>query len=185
MSGLAEWAEAIVPHVVAPDAIVLIDGRSGAGKTTLAREVCDRAALQGVSVQLIHVEDIYPGWGGLADAVQIVAAQIVGPLAAGRNAQWQSYDWDRGAPGPLRHAHSGQPVLIEGVGALSKDSAAHASWRVWMEAPTGLRRSRALARDGDLYRPHWTQWADAETGFINLHQPAKLADIIITTKESP
>ena len=40
--------------------VVLIDGRSGAGKTTLAREL---APLLGA--QLVSLDDLYPGWGGL------------------------------------------------------------------------------------------------------------------------
>lgn len=179
MSQVARWAEAIVPHAVAGDAIVLIDGRSGAGKSTLAREVSDQAALQGVSVQLIHVEDIYPGWGGLEDAVEIVATQIVGPLAAGRDAEWRTYDWDHAKPGPVQRAQPGRPVVVEGVGALSMGSAPHATWRVWMEAPASLRRDRALARDGDVYSPHWSHWAEAEAAYIHRHRPAELADMVI------
>lgn len=185
MSGPDRWAQALLPHVLPADAIVLIDGRSGAGKSTLAQKLSDLAAQQGVWVQLIHMEDIYPGWDGLADAVEILATQIVGPLATGRHAQWQTYDWQQAAPGPVRRAQPGRPVLVEGVGALSQGSAPHATWRVWLEAPSDLRRSRAFARDGELYPPHWDGWADAEAAFIRTHRPAELADIVIDVEGNP
>ncbi len=183
MSAPQHWVEAVLPHVLAPDAIVLIDGRSGSGKSTLAQQVVEHAARQGVSVQLIHMEDIYPGWDGLDEAVRILAADIIGPLAAGRAARWPTYDWHRDAPGPQQTAQPGRPVLIEGVGALSADSAPLASWRVWLEAPADLRRRRALARDGELYHPHWGRWAQAEDAFIDRHRPAERADIIIEVGE--
>ncbi|MEO8095730.1 MAG: hypothetical protein ABI632_12485, partial [Pseudolysinimonas sp.] len=44
-----------------PRPVVLIDGRSGAGKTTLARELAPL-----VGAQLVSLDDVYPGWDGLA-----------------------------------------------------------------------------------------------------------------------
>ena len=42
--------------------VVLIDGRSGAGKTTLANTlICHHA-----DWQLVHADDLYPGWSGLS-----------------------------------------------------------------------------------------------------------------------
>jgi para-aminobenzoate synthetase len=47
--------------------IIAIDGRSGAGKTTLAIELA--ATLRNHhKVSLFHLEDIYPGWDGLSPA---------------------------------------------------------------------------------------------------------------------
>lgn len=183
MSKPQQWVGAILPHVLVPDAIVLIDGRSGSGKSTLARQLSEQAARQGVSVQFIHMENIYPGWDGLDAAVQILATNVVGPLAAGHDAQWPTYDWHRGTPGPPGSAQPGRPVVVEGVGALSQGSAPHATLRVWLEAPADLRRRRAFARDGELYPPHWSQWAQAEDAFIDRHRPADLADIIIEVEE--
>ena len=44
--------------------ILLIDGRSGSGKTTLAR----RFGRVG-GWPIVHLEDVYPGWGGLAGSL--------------------------------------------------------------------------------------------------------------------
>jgi para-aminobenzoate synthetase len=41
--------------------IIAVDGRSGAGKTTLAVELAARLRAHH-KVSLFHLEDIYPGW---------------------------------------------------------------------------------------------------------------------------
>ena len=47
--------------------VIAVDGPSGAGKTTLAARLSD--ALHGAPV--VHMDDLYPGWDGLADAVRM------------------------------------------------------------------------------------------------------------------
>ncbi|MEY3662995.1 MAG: hypothetical protein RI919_511, partial [Actinomycetota bacterium] len=47
--------------------IVLIDGRAGSGKSTLANALQRRLFKDGETLpRLIHMDDLYPGWGGLA-----------------------------------------------------------------------------------------------------------------------
>lgn len=55
---------------------VLIDGRSGSGKTTLTERLVARQRLDGVGVQVMHVEDLYPGWDGLAAGSESVATAL-------------------------------------------------------------------------------------------------------------
>lgn len=51
---------------------VLIDGQSGAGKTTLAALLRDgwRGA-----VEVVALDDVYPGWDGLAAALMLRASR--------------------------------------------------------------------------------------------------------------
>ena len=41
---------------------LLIDGPSGAGKTTLALQIGEA-----LGIPVVHLDDFYPGWGGLAE----------------------------------------------------------------------------------------------------------------------
>ena len=52
--------------------IVLVDGPSGSGKTTLATRL-------GILLRLpvIHMDDFYPGWSGLAAGSDIIAASVL------------------------------------------------------------------------------------------------------------
>src|SRR5665647_2953269 len=45
--------------------VVAVDGPSGAGKTDFATALAGQLP----SAQLLHMDDLYPGWSGLAQAV--------------------------------------------------------------------------------------------------------------------
>ncbi|MBN9214543.1 MAG: hypothetical protein ABS62_06210 [Microbacterium sp. SCN 70-200] len=172
-------AETVQDAVVAAGlarAVILIDGRSGAGKTTLAALLRERWS---GDVQIVALDDVYPGWDGLAAGAEIVREQILEPLANGTSAHWRRWDWARAEPGETMVTDATTPVIIEGSGVLTPASAVLAPIRVWLESPTASRRERALARDGDTYRPHWDRWAAQEDVHLTADAPRDLATIII------
>ena len=57
---------------------------------------------------------------------------------------------------------AGAHLVLEGCGVLVPPAAAFAAVRVWVDAPTELRKERALSRDGETYAPHWDRWAAQE-----------------------
>ncbi|HXD61089.1 MAG TPA: ATP-binding protein [Lacisediminihabitans sp.] len=156
--------------------VVLLDGRSGSGKTTLALALV--AAYPGV-VSLIRLDDIYPGWDGLRAASDHLRDNVLGPLADGREPRWQRWDWVTDAPAEWHSIDPGRPVLIEGCGALSRSNRALAGFALWVELDAQERKRRALARDGDAYRPFWDRWAAQERGFIAREHPQSLANLIV------
>lgn len=174
-----DWARMLLPHVVRPGARVLIDGRSGSGKSTLAAQLVSLAAEIGTAVQCVHVEDMYPGWDGLDAGSRAVVTEILEPLRASGQASWQTYDWHAAGPGPHLHVDDASPLIIEGTGALTRASAALATFTIWVDADESFRQSRAFARDGDIYRPHWQRWADQEDRLLAQEDSPALAAIII------
>jgi anthranilate synthase component 1/para-aminobenzoate synthetase len=87
---------------------------------------------------------------------------VLRPLAAGSAADWHAWDWDRGADGPLRRTEPAEIVIVEGVGASCAEARPYLDAGLWVEAPEGLRRTSALARDGDTFAPFWQRWAEQE-----------------------
>lgn len=156
--------------------VVLIDGRSGSGKTTLAARVADAAD---AAVQVVALDDIYPGWDGLAAGAEAARALIIEPVVAGRVARWHRWDWARQAPGAVSLTHPGTPLIVEGSGVLTAAAAALAPVRVWLESPEASRRERAIARDGDAYRPHWDRWAAQELRHLADDDPLAHATIVV------
>lgn len=163
--------------------VLIIDGRSGSGKTQLADRAVAAAQLADLDPQLLHVEDLYPGWDGL-DAG---SRALPGVIAA---RQYRRYDWLAGEFGERVTITPEPPLIIEGCGALTvKALAAAAEFAgqggrviaLWLDCPTPERRARALGRDGELYAPHWRRWATQEDALYTRTRPWLLADRIIAS----
>lgn len=155
---------------------VLIDGRSGSGKSTLAQQLRDAWD----SSAVVRLDDIYPGWDGLAWTVDHVRTALLEPRFAGRTARWRSWDWTTNAPAAWHTVDPAQRLIVEGVGALTAVNRALADLGVWVDTPDVERKRRALLRDGDTYRPHWDRWAAQEDVFIARYDPRAVADWIMT-----
>ena len=135
--------------------VVTIDGYSGSGKSTLA------AALARLvnGWQVLHLDDWYPGWDGL-EAGADIARRIAADLRGGRASSYEAWDWENGTTGATTLVPL-VPTIIEGCGAIE----AEADLSVWIADPgEEERRTRALARDGQTYAPHWQRWADQDLG---------------------
>ena len=135
--------------------VVTIDGYSGSGKSTLA------AALARLvnGWQVLHLDDWYPGWDGLAAGADI-ARRIAADLRGGRASSYEAWDWENGSTGATIRVPLA-PTIIEGCGAIE----AEADLVIWIADPgEDERRHRALARDGQTYAPHWQRWADQDLG---------------------
>ena len=135
--------------------VVTIDGYSGSGKSTLA------AALARLvnGWQVLHLDDWYPGWDGLAAGARI-ARRIAADLREGRASSYEVWDWEAGETGATIRVPLA-PTIIEGCGAIE----AEADLAIWIADPgEDERRSRALARDGQTYAPHWRRWAEQDLG---------------------
>ncbi|QGU04244.1 nucleoside/nucleotide kinase family protein [Corynebacterium comes] len=136
---------------------VLVDGPSGAGKTTFAEAVSRRTGLR-----VVHLDDFYPGWSGLASASRMVVHDVLDP----RDPGYRRWDWVAGVPGDWVSLDPEESVIIEGVGAVTEASIAAAGalgdvLTVRLNAPARVRRARALTRDTG-YEPFWDMWAGQE-----------------------
>jgi uridine kinase len=158
-----------IARALARDArpIVLIDGRSGSGKTELGAVLAPA-----LDAQLVRLDDLYPGWDGL----EAGSAMVLNVLATGR---WQAWDWASDAPAEWHSIDLMRPLVIEGCGALSVRNRAAATYGIWIELDEPTRKSRALARDGETYAPHWQRWAAQEDVFIARERPDLLADLVL------
>ncbi|WP_311245046.1 hypothetical protein [Microbacterium sp. WCS2018Hpa-23] len=180
-AALARASTLIVDDIRALSAanpVVIIDGRSGAGKTTLARMLVERWPIVG-RVQLVALDSIYPGWDGLQSGVEHALDGILRPHGRGYLGEWRRWDWERDAEAESHAVDPALGVLIEGSGILTPATAAIADVRVWLESAEPGRKARALDRDGETYRPHWDRWAAQENAHIARDDPRALATRVV------
>ncbi|MGN7967990.1 hypothetical protein [Microbacterium sp. 22296] len=164
--------------IAAPNPVVVVDGRSGAGKSSLARRLVAGWPGRG-RVQLVALDDVYPGWDGLADGVVYARESILRPHARGLIGVWERWDWETEARAEAHAVDPSLPLVVEGSGLLTPEVAALADVTVWVEAPGPSRKARALSRDGETYRPHWDRWALQEDRHIAADDPASLASVVV------
>ena len=152
---LADFAE--IPLIIG------IDGRSGTGKTSLATQLEQELTAAGHSVHVLHLDDFYPGWDGLFDGVEAWDALSV-QLTEGIAGTYTPWDWEAGAPGEVRTVDPAatQVIICEGVGAI----AGACEVRILATVPDEVRYERAMARDGDTFRPHWERWVEQEDALL-------------------
>lgn len=151
-----------------------MDGPSGSGKSTLARRLA-----AGLKCPLIHMDDLYPGWDGLEDAVPRLLEWVVEPLAAGRPARYRRFDWPSGQYAEWHDVPATDALIIEGVASGSTAAAAYLSMLVWVEAGQDERFRRGIERDGEAYRPHWQRWAVQEERHFEAEGTRERADVVV------
>jgi predicted kinase len=149
--------------------VVLIDGRSGAGKTTLAREL---APLLGA--QLVSLDDLYPGWGGLEAGSRAVHETVLRAVDPG----WRRWDWASARPAEWHPVDPELPIVVEGCGALSRANRELATFGIWVELSAAERRRRALEREPD-FAPHWREWAAQEREHAAREHTRALAGVVV------
>lgn len=156
--------------------IIAIDGPSGSGKTTLADAVA-----QDLGAPLVHMDDIYPGWDGLAAAVDLVTDQVLVPLARGERAAYKVWDWERGDWGRSAVVPAAEVLVLEGCGSSVGRAGDYAALRVWVDADAQVRHQRGIERDGETFEPHWESWAAQERTLFGQDRTAERAHITIST----
>ncbi len=163
--------------------IILIDGRSNSGKSTLAAAVQNIIFKDGESApRVVHMDDLYLGWNGLQAGADYLQRFILKPLTDSYIAQWREFDWENpGEPGfesrngEWREFSGGTPLIIEGCGALNQQSAPLADIKVWLEVDQETRHQRWLEREGSA--EHWAEWAAQEEEFYAREKSAELANL--------
>ena len=166
--------------------IVLIDGRAAAGKSSFANQLAElyfKSEKQ--AARIISMDDLYPGWDGLASGSLYLLSHILSPLAQTKTAHWQVWDWAenrRGAADAVngqREFSGGTALIIEGCGSISRQTSELSDLCVWLEADAAVRKTRFHQRDSGRFDGYFATWSAQEDEYYQREKSAELAQIII------
>lgn len=157
--------------------LLTVDGPAGSGKTTLARDVVAAAP----DAHLLHLDLLLDGWEGLAEVPATLVRDVLTPLREGRPAAYRRFDWHAGRFAERVPVPTAALLVVEGVGAGSRATAPFRSVSVWVEAPDEVRHRRAMAREGEVFGPHWEAWATQERMLFAAERTRTTADLVVST----
>ena len=161
------------PPTLGPCRLICVDGPSGSGKTTLA------GSLAGPGVRVVHMDDLYDGWGGLA-SVDTQLSTLLLPLSSRSAGTYRRYDWAAGDYAETVVVPPVPVLVLEGVGSYSPAFDAFVTVLAWVEAPAAERWARALARDGDAYEAELRQWTVDEQAHFRRTGARERADLVLS-----
>jgi len=157
--------------------VVAIDGPSGSGKTEFAATLAEH--VQGT--RILHMDDLYPGWNGLEQAVRDLYDLVLAPFARGERAAYRRWDWEHDRYAEWLDLPPADLLLVEGVGSGAEPGAGLVSVLIWLEADRAVRFRRGIERDGDRYLPRWQGWAVLEGALFERDGARKRADLVLDT----
>lgn len=166
--------------------LICVDGPAGSGKTTTAAALLATLSDLGLAVEVLHLDELFEGWAGLTPepGSRLEARlldQVLLPLANGREACWQRYDWHAGAFAEWIPLPTCEVLVLEGCGSGALSYAEYRSALVWVEAGREKRLTRGIARDGEQVLPRWLAWMEAEAEHFTANMTRSRADYVLTT----
>ncbi|WP_160502350.1 hypothetical protein [Streptomyces sp. BA2] len=171
-----------------------LDGRAGAGKTTLAADIA--AHLGGPrGAAIVHGDDFLrpmswqarltlgaqEGYQSLFD-VDRLQRQVLSPLRGGRPARYRRYDPDTNST--PEHStveiEPGRLVIVEGVFVARPELAALYELTVFLDTPPDLCRTRLHARGQSPERLAWLAcWQAIEEHYVTTTLPHNRVDLVL------
>jgi uridine kinase len=169
--------------------LIALDGRSGAGKSTVAEQVGAQ-----VGALVIDGDDFYRGgtdayWDALGPAEKMDLVidwerqrSLLEQLRRGEAVTWQPYDWDAddGRLGAPVTAGPAAVVLLNGAYSARPELSDLYSQRVLLTVARDVRRERLLRREAERYRAEWeARWSEAEDLYFDVLMPPGAFDLVL------
>jgi hypothetical protein len=165
---------AAAPSLEGAARVIAIDGRSGAGKTTLAERLAATTARSAV----VHTDDI--AWfHARFDWVELMREGVLEPVHRGEAVAYRPPPWDaRARPGAVEVPAPCELLVVEGVGAARAELADLVDLALWVQSDREVARERGIERDGGDVAG-WDEWQSEEVPFVERDRPWERAGVIV------
>lgn len=161
--------------------LVAIDGRGGAGKSTLAKNLHKEFS----NLTIVSLDDFYLPQVGLPD-LERVLKQVIIPLKNNQTTKYQRYDWGTKKLEEWHKVSQNQIIIFEGMTALHDSIRPNFDLTIWVECPADIAHERGIQRDKNLYKvdteKDWQNlWIPKEEKYIKEVNPQSKADVVINS----
>jgi para-aminobenzoate synthetase len=183
--------------------VVALDGPSGSGKSSLARELATRTR-----ATVIPTDDFFAAELTAADWDARSAAErardaldwrrlrqsALEPLRNGQPALWYPFDFSAGERPDGSYSMStttvrrepAPVVIVEGAYSTRPELADLIDLAVLVDAPAAIRHERLATREDPAFLEAWhRRWDDAEAFYFSRVRPASSFDFVIDTLCAP
>lgn len=170
--------------------IVALDGKSGVGKTEIAKEVANR--LGAVNVLC---DDFFTGgdndyWAKQTTQYQIdnvidwkrIKNEVVIPLKSGKKATWHPFNWKtfKGLSPEVIVANPKKVVILDGAFSNRPELRDVVDFSVLVEAPREVHVSRVKQREGEKYSEDWHKtWEEGMEYYFEKISPPESFDLVV------
>lgn len=144
--------------------VVVIDGRSSSGKSTVAGRLA--GAVDGAAV--VHTDDV-AWWHAAFDWAGLLEEGVLKPLRAGRSVAYRPPKWDeRGRAGAIEVPATAPLVVVEGVGAARRSLSPLLDAVVYVQSDISEidRRNHARLAAGEMKPDDFASWMCEEEPFV-------------------
>ncbi|GBL31537.1 hypothetical protein EMGBS11_05220 [Actinomycetota bacterium] len=147
--------------------LIAIDGRAGAGKTTLAARLFEELSLD-KTVEVIHMDDLYNGWEkaldeGLTKTLKSIVKSHHNKVAF----EIEIFNWHSMSFDSKEVINPVDILILEGVGAGQKVVRDAGATLYWLDIDAEVGIQRVLNRDGNQIASQMKQWQiSQETHFM-------------------
>jgi len=162
--------------------LVAIDGRSGVGKSTIAKRIAKK-----VNGVVIVGDDFYSGgtdneWKKKGAKEKVISCidwkrlrkEVLEPLLSGKPASWHPFDFKKGEGLAIKtiSAKPTQVIYLDGVYSARPELSDLVDLSILVEAENVGRRKRLVEREGSIFMNNWHSiWDKAEDYYFRNIQP--------------
>ena len=161
--------------------LIAIDGRAGAGKTTLAQSFLQKYSAT-KSVAVVHMDDLYDGWeNALNDHLTQRLHKIITAHQNHQAIEVEIFNWNTMVFDSTTVIDPVDILILEGVGAgqqIVRDAGAELYW-LDIDAQIGI--ARVLVRDGQHLAERMQQWEIEQENHFLRDKTRENAEHILST----
>ncbi|GAB97626.1 hypothetical protein KILIM_076_00110 [Kineosphaera limosa NBRC 100340] len=157
---------------------VALDGRSAAGKSTLAARLAEGQS----DWCVVHTDDV-SWYESFFDWAPLLIDGVLRPFRAGQEVTYRPPSWQsRGRAGAITVPAGARVLVVEGVGSAQRSLMPWLDHVLWVHTPNEAvldREGRRIA-DGSVTAELSREWLTGEADFLDAERPWERSEFVVS-----